>query len=370
MSGEIGQIVMPKWGLAMQEGMLAAWSVAEGDSVTKGQEICDIETSKIANVFESPVSGKIRRLVTGEGETVPVGYLLAVVADDSVSDADVDAHVAHFRENFTVEDAGESGPTPETVDTASGRIRYLEAGDGDGTPIIFVHGFGGDYLSWMMVQADVSQGRRSYAIDLPGHGGSTKEVGHGNVGALTNAVCAFMDAKGIAKAHFVGHSLGGAICLDMARNHPEKIESGTLVAPAGLGPEINMNYIDGFIREKRAKKLRPYLEMLVNEPSLISTEMVEEVIRYKRLDGAEAALNAIASACFEGGHQNLEMAERVQRMTTPLHVVWGENDRILPVSHCEGLPESVGVTRLADTGHLPQMERAVETAQAIRNTIG
>ncbi|MEZ5846261.1 MAG: acetoin dehydrogenase dihydrolipoyllysine-residue acetyltransferase subunit [Geminicoccaceae bacterium] len=370
MSGEIGEIVMPKWGLAMQEGMLAAWSVKEGDTVGKGQEICDIETSKIANVFESPVDGKVRRLVTGAGETVPVGYLLAVVADDSVSDADIEAHVAHFKETFVVEDGGDSGPVPETVDTASGRIRYLAAGEGDGVPVILVHGFGGDYLSWLMVQADVSQGRRSYAIDLPGHGGSTKEVGHGNVGALTNAVCSFMDAMKIDKAHFVGHSLGGAVCLDMARNHPEKIESGTLIAPAGLGPEINMDYIDGFIREKRARKLRPYLELLVNEPSLISSEMVEEVIRYKRLDGAEAALNTIASACFQGGHQTLEMVERVQRMKTPLNVVWGENDRILPVAHADGLPDTVPVTRLADTGHLPQMERPGETVEAVRAMLG
>ena len=358
MSQEIQEIVMPKWGLAMQEGMVAAWSVAEGADITKGQEICDIETSKIANVFESPVTGKLRKFVTNEGETVPVGYLLAVVADESVSDADIDAHIANFKDNFVVEDTGDSSPNPETVETEIGRIRYLPAGDGDGTPIIFVHGFGGDYLSWMMVQSELSQDRKSYAIDLPGHGGSTKDVGHGNVGSLTNAVCAFMAAMNIAKAHFVGHSLGGAICLDMARNHPELMESATLIAPAGLGPEINMDYIDGFIREKRAKKLRPYLEMLVHDPSLISAEMVEEVIKFKRLDGAVQALNTIAQACFEGGHQTLEMTERLQRITVPMHIIWGKQDKILPVTHSEGLPENVKVTLLDDCGHLPQMEQS------------
>ncbi|MCB9945473.1 MAG: acetoin dehydrogenase dihydrolipoyllysine-residue acetyltransferase subunit [Geminicoccaceae bacterium] len=369
MSGGIERIVMPKWGLAMQEGMLAAWSVKEGDTIAKGQEICDIETSKIANVFESPVSGKLRRLVTGEGETVPVGFLLAVVADDSVSDADINTYIDDFKANFVVEDAGDGGPATSIVETDAGRIRYLAAGDGDGTPLIFVHGFGGDYMNWMLIQSDLSDGRKSYAIDLPGHGGSTKDVGHGNIGSLTSAVFAFMQAMNIDKAHFVGHSLGGGVCLDMARNHPEKIESATLIAPAGLGPEINMDYIDGFIREKRSRKLRPYLEMLVNDPSLISGEMVEEVIRFKRLDGAEAALNTVAGACFQGGHQTLEMTERVQRMTPSLQVIWGRNDRILPVSHSEGLPDTIPVTRFDDTGHLPQMERAAEVIETIKSFI-
>ena len=66
----IQPIVMPKWGLAMEEGMLTKWSVAPGQAVSKGQEIADIETSKIANVFESPAEGTIRRLVVPEGQTV------------------------------------------------------------------------------------------------------------------------------------------------------------------------------------------------------------------------------------------------------------------------------------------------------------
>ena len=72
---------MPKWGLAMQEGMVAKWLVEEGARSTRGDEILDIETSKIANVFESPVAGPLRRRLVGEGETVPVGALLGVVAD-------------------------------------------------------------------------------------------------------------------------------------------------------------------------------------------------------------------------------------------------------------------------------------------------
>jgi pyruvate dehydrogenase E2 component (dihydrolipoamide acetyltransferase) len=75
MSDAIKLIVMPKWGLAMQEGMVARWLVDAGATIEAGDEILDIETSKIANVFESPVAGPLRRRLVGEGETVPVGAL-------------------------------------------------------------------------------------------------------------------------------------------------------------------------------------------------------------------------------------------------------------------------------------------------------
>src|SRR4051812_14624496 len=74
----IKPITMPKWGLAMEEGVLARWAVDEGAPIAAGQEIMDIETTKIANVFESPVAGVLRRKVVTEGETVPVGGLLGV----------------------------------------------------------------------------------------------------------------------------------------------------------------------------------------------------------------------------------------------------------------------------------------------------
>ena len=77
---EIQPIIMPKWGLAMEEGALTSWLVQSGSEVEKGKEIAEIETSKLANVFESPVSGTLRRLVAKEGDVLPVGALLAVLA--------------------------------------------------------------------------------------------------------------------------------------------------------------------------------------------------------------------------------------------------------------------------------------------------
>lgn len=367
----IQPIVMPKWGLAMQEGMLAAWHVAEGQEVAKGQEIADIETSKIANAFESPVAGPLRRRLVGEGETVPVGALLAVVAEPSVADEAVEAFVADFQASFAASaaEAEASGPEPEFVEAGGRRLRYLKVGEGTGTPVLFVHGYGGDLNSWMFNQPEVAQGRVAYALDLPGHGGSAKDVGEGGVEALAASVVAFMDALGIAKAHLVGHSLGGAVSLHLALEHPDRVASVTALAPGGLGPEISMEYIDGFIGTSRARKLKSVLEMLVHDPSLITNDMVEEVLKYKRLDGAEAALRTIRDAAFAGGRQSLQLAGRLDGVKAPVQVIWGREDRILPVKHAEGLPGAVRTTVLDATGHLVHMERATEVTGAIKRLV-
>ena len=202
---------------------------------------------------------------------------------------------------------------PTTIEAGGRRLRYLEMGAGEGPPVVFIHGFGGDLYSWQFNQEALAEGHVTYALDLPGHGGSTKDLGSGHVhvGALAAAVIDFMDAKAIAEAHLVGHSLGGAVALDLALNHPERVASATLVCSAALGPEINMAYIDGFMQAKRRKQLQPVLEMLVADPATVSRDMIEEVLKYKRLDGVEAALDRIAGTIFAGGRQALELKGRL-----------------------------------------------------------
>lgn len=91
---DIRTLEMPKWGLSMEEGVLARWAIQEGDRFAKGQEICEIETSKIVNVLEAPFAGTLRRIIARVGDTLPVGAVLALVADSSVSDAELDAFAA------------------------------------------------------------------------------------------------------------------------------------------------------------------------------------------------------------------------------------------------------------------------------------
>jgi len=365
---EIQAITMPKWGLAMEEGMLARWAVEEGATIGLGDEIMDIETSKIANSFESPVAGTLRRKVVGEGDTVPVGALLGVVSTGDVSDADIEAFVADFLASFKpVEKAGDDGPRAEPITVGGKTIRHLRMGPEEGTPVLMIHGFGADLSTWMFNQQALAESRPVYALDLPGHGGSSKQVDDGSAAALADTVRAYMDAVGIDKAHLVGHSLGGAIAIEIATVAPERVTGVTLVAPAGLGDEIAETFIAGFLTETRSRKLRPVLEMLVANPGLISADMVEDVLKFKRLDGAPAALGAIAAANFSGGQQKVSLRDRLATISVPVHVVWGESDQILPAAHSEGLPPSVSVTRLPGVGHIAHMEKSSEINSVIKS---
>jgi pyruvate dehydrogenase E2 component (dihydrolipoamide acetyltransferase) len=92
----IKAVIMPKWGLEMVEGTLAKWHVAEGQPVDKGQPIMDVETEKIANEVEADIGGVLRR-VADEGQVIPVGGLLGVIAAKDASEADVQSFIKNYR---------------------------------------------------------------------------------------------------------------------------------------------------------------------------------------------------------------------------------------------------------------------------------
>ncbi|MGS5682749.1 biotin/lipoyl-containing protein, partial [Acinetobacter baumannii] len=91
---EIKTLEIPKWGLSMEEGTIAQWLIKEGDSFNKGDEICEIETTKIVNVLEAPFAGTLRKILAKDGDTLPVGGLIAVCADNEVSDAEIEKFIA------------------------------------------------------------------------------------------------------------------------------------------------------------------------------------------------------------------------------------------------------------------------------------
>ena len=120
-------------------------------------------------------------------------------------------------------------------------------------PVLFLHGFGADLNSWMFTQPVLVEGRRTIALDLPGHGGSSKGVGAGDADSLTDTVEAALAELGIKRVHLVGHSMGGAVAAALAVRRPDRVATLTLIASAGLGQEINSTFIDGFVRAARRK---------------------------------------------------------------------------------------------------------------------
>jgi pyruvate dehydrogenase E2 component (dihydrolipoamide acetyltransferase) len=352
----------------MTEGTVVAWYAKAGDHVKAGSDLVEIETPKITNLYESPASGLLRRCVAQVGETLPVGALLAVLADEGVPDAEIDAFIEQFVKDFvpqSVAESEEEALKPQTTEIAGRRTRYLKMGEAEGTPVILIHGFGGDLNSWLFTQPALAQEHSVYAIDLPGHGGSSKQIDRGELEFLASAVFELMAALEVGSAHLVGHSLGGAAAFELGFRHPEHVKSLTLISPVGFGPEINMEYIEGFMRASQPRRLRPIVEQLFANPALVSRKMLDDIISYKRLDGAVEALSTIAGTVFKDGHQAVELVPRLADLTVPIQIIWGETDRIIPAAQANGLPALVSVHLIPGAGHMVQMEKADQVNELI-----
>jgi pyruvate dehydrogenase E2 component (dihydrolipoamide acetyltransferase) len=364
-------VTMPKWGLSMQLGKITGWIVAEGDDVSVGDELADIETEKIAGTLEAADAGTLRRIIARVGEDVPVSSTIALIAPPGVSDDALDAAAAEAR---AVIDAGlpddtDRGPTVETADVGGRRISYAGTGQ-DGDVVLLVHGYGGDRNSWLFLQEPLAARHRVYALDLPGHGTSSKDVGDGSVGTLADAVLGVLGAIGAERAHLVGHSLGGAVAVAAAARDPGRISSLTLIAPSGFGPEINAGYLRGFAGAQTRRELKPIVGQLFADESLVTRQVVDDLLAYKRLDGVGAALRTLVDALLDGDTQRIDSAAAMAATggAIPVTVVWGSADRIIPAAQADAVPGAVRHL-LEGTGHMPHLERPSEVQAAIEETI-
>ncbi len=361
-------IVMPKWGLSMKEGKVTGWLMEDGSRINPGDAILEVETDKIAGAVEAHDGGVLRRRV-GEPDTVyPVKSLLGVIADPSVPEEEIDQFVAAYVTPSAEDDAEEQGPKYEFIETSAGTLRYAKRGAGDDT-VVLIHGFGGDLDGWLFNIDVLGEAATVYALDLPGHGQSTKRLDNPGLDTMTAALSEFMATVGIDSAHLVGHSMGGAIAMHMAADDPDKVDSLTLICPAGLGREIG-GYVDAFVAAQGRKDLKPVLEQLFADKSLVSRQLVDDVLKYKRLDGVEPLLKDLAAALFGGQVQQDQPGARLAAgEAPPTLVIWGRQDEIIPATHAQNLP-GAKVVVFDDAGHMVYMERASDVNALIKQHIG
>ncbi|WP_374306135.1 alpha/beta fold hydrolase [Methylocella sp.] len=103
---------------------------------------------------------------------------------------------------------------------------------------------------------------------------------------------------------------------------------------------------------------------------LVSRQMIDDLLKYKRLDGVGEALAAISSAAFAGGRQSAVMTKEAQAIGKPVTVIWGASDKVIPASHAAPPPAGWTAQVIEGAGHMVQMEKAAAVNAIIKKSLG
>lgn len=258
------------------------------------------------------------------------------------------------------------------------RTRYRV--DGDGDPVVLLHGIGRSHADWTEQHELLRDRYRVYSVDLAGYGGSDPLPGKYSLPALATFTEDFLDAVGITEpVHLVGNSLGGAVAMRLSVQAPERVRTLTLVNSAGFGKEVTIALRILAVRGLGKVLLRPTRQgarrverALFFDSRFVTDDRVDYAWRIAtRPHGAKVMLETARSlGTFRGVRQAWrdELLSVVAARRVPTLVVWGDRDLILPHTHLEAARALLPYARVhlfADTGHMPQIERAEEFSELL-----
>ena len=434
------EVILPRVDMDMTEGKIAFWYVKNGDVVTKGQLLFDIETDKATMEVEATANGVIDSIDGEVGVTMPVGQVVAwirapgeaavnppptapsahpsnAVAAPTGSDsgsataagaastataaastntnttgARPQPHGAAFvratplarslarARGVNLNGVTGSGPRGRVVaadlpatgaepgSKASARLHLHWWQRGSPSPLLLLHGFGADLASWRPLVQQLRPDQPVFGIDLPNHGKSEMQTVK-SVKTLANAVLERLDQEGIAGCHLLGHSMGGAVAMAMSAARPERVLSLTLLAPAGLGPEINGEFIDGLTGAESEAGLKVTLAKLFRDQAALTPSFVAIAFQQLQVPGRQAALTEMAGHLMPAGVQAEDLGAALEMATAPVKVIWGLADQIIPYLHSRGLPSQVALHLLPAVGHLPQIEATSLVAKLVSQQV-
>ena len=255
------------------------------------------------------------------------------------------------------------------IDIGGTPVNYVDLGEGEGEPIVFVHGLGGQWQNWLENLPRAALERRVIALDLPGFGLTPlprDEITIPGYGRCVDALCEKLD---LGRVDIVGNSMGGYIAAEVAIQFPQRIDQLLLVSAAGITsadiarrPIYTLGRIATALTthlaaQDRAIAARPKtrhlaLELVARYPSLLAPDLAYEgFFKGAGKPGFEAALRA----CLE-----YDFRDRLQDIRRPTLILWGEKDSIIPVRDAHEFERLIPDSRkivMKDTGHIPMAER-------------
>lgn len=233
-------------------------------------------------------------------------------------------------------------------------------------PLLFIHGLFASIFSWRNNLDALSRDHTVYALDLKGHGDSDKPKGRGySPMALTLLVKEFMNHLNIQRASLIGNSLGGGISLLMALHFPSLVSQLVLIAPACYNQRLPQ-----LVRILKNPILRiplyffPAESIILGALSRIYYDrglMTDEVIRgYSYPLKLKGTLSAYIQATKELIPEDIsDIEKKIPSIRHKTLIIWGEEDRIIPVSFAKRLHEEMAyssLTLIPKCGHVPHEE--------------
>lgn len=256
--------------------------------------------------------------------------------------------------------------------TARGvRMRVLEAGEGNGPALVLAHGVLVSHLTFDDVIDELALRFHVIAPDMPGFGESEKpspaRYAYG-IESAAEAVADLIAAFGVGRAHFIGHGMGAAVGLTLAADHPELVQrlvlEDALCYPAPMKWKAKLPFVPvlGGVLFKQLygrAMFRAYMRDDVFRPS--SELPLARIDRLYDLFNTPSARES-AHAVMRANLDTRPVVARVTRVTTPTLIVWGREDRQLPVASAHRLARELPRSRLEimDAGHCPHEERPRE----------
>lgn len=254
------------------------------------------------------------------------------------------------------------------IDAGPVRTRYIEAGGSTADEaVVFVHGTGGHLEAFTRNLLPHAEHFRTLALDMVGHGFSSKPDHDYEIRHYVRHLLDFLDATGVARAHLHGESLGGWIVAQFAIDHPERVASLTLNTAGGLNtdPAVMQRVYSVTMKavaEASLQTVRARLEWLMHDPARVTDDLVELRYRIYTQPGFLKAMEHIL--CLQNMDirmRNVLTDESLTRITAPTLIVWTDHDPTAPVATGERFQKAIAGSRLVimdDCAHWPQWEKA------------